>query len=248
MTATANPTQYPAGVSATFGSGSGTGTFTINGVNIAVAGVAGPANWANNRANALAAINAQTAATGVVAIDTGVGLNLVAPDGRNITHLYNSGTFTSSTSYDFGLANNSNFGSTINYNYVAPEGVTGNVTFTFGGTPNTAPIGPTGPALTALDVSTVAGANAALIAADAALKSVNASRAGLGAVQNRFAATLQNLDQAGENLAAARSRIQDADFAMETANLSRAQVLQQAGTAMVAQANQLPQQVLALLR
>ncbi len=77
---------------------------------------------------------------------------------------------------------------------------------------------------------------------------MNSSRATLGAVQNRFSATIQNLQTGSENTTASRSRIQDADFAAETANLSRAQVLQQAGTAMVAQANQLPQQVLQLLK
>ncbi|MFY8043276.1 MAG: flagellin, partial [Rhodoferax sp.] len=70
----------------------------------------------------------------------------------------------------------------------------------------------------------------------------------LGAIQNRFLTTIENLNTTSENLSASRSRIQDADFAQETANLSRTQILQQAGTAMVAQANQLPQGVLALLR
>ena len=83
---------------------------------------------------------------------------------------------------------------------------------------------------------------------DAALNSVNSNRASLGAIQNRFSSTIENLQTSSENLSASRSRIQDADFAAETANLSRAQVLQQAGTAMIAQANQLPSQVLSLLR
>jgi flagellin len=100
----------------------------------------------------------------------------------------------------------------------------------------------------ALDISTVAGANTALTAIDAALTQVNSSRAALGAIQNRFSSTIDNLSTNSENLTASRSRIMDADFAAETANLSRAQILQQAGTAMVAQANQLPQGVLALLR
>jgi flagellin len=77
---------------------------------------------------------------------------------------------------------------------------------------------------------------------------VNSSRAELGAYQNRFTSVVTSLQTTSENLSASRSRIQDADFAAETANLSRSQVLQQAGTAMVAQANQLPQGVLALLR
>jgi flagellin len=83
---------------------------------------------------------------------------------------------------------------------------------------------------------------------DLALDKVNGERATLGASQNRFDAVISNLQVAVENQSASRSRIMDADFAQETANLSRAQILQQAGNTMVAQANQLPQQVLALLR
>jgi flagellin len=99
-----------------------------------------------------------------------------------------------------------------------------------------------------IDVSTVAGATSALATVDAALANISDQRAALGAVQNRFESTVNNLQTSAENLSASRSRIQDADFASETANLSRSQILQQAGTAMVAQANQLPQGVLALLR
>ena len=83
---------------------------------------------------------------------------------------------------------------------------------------------------------------------DGALQAVNSARADLGAIQNRFMATVENLQVNSENLSASRSRIMDADFAQETANLSRSQILQQAGTAMVAQANQLPQNVLKLLQ
>ena len=94
----------------------------------------------------------------------------------------------------------------------------------------------------------MAGATLALKTTDAALASVNAQRASFGAVQSRFETTVANLAITGENASASRSRIQDADFAVETANLSRSQILTQAGTAIVAQANQLPQGVLALLR
>ena len=100
----------------------------------------------------------------------------------------------------------------------------------------------------ALDISTTGGADNAILAMDAALKSVNSARADLGAIQNRFMTTVENLQTNSENISASRSRIMDADFAQETANLSRSQILQQAGTAMVAQANQLPQGVLSLLR
>jgi len=93
-----------------------------------------------------------------------------------------------------------------------------------------------------------AGAGAAITTMDDALKAVATDRGTYGAAQNTLVFAIQNLSNASENQAAARSRILDADFATETANLSRAQVLQQAGTAMVAQANQSPQGVLALLR
>jgi flagellin len=106
----------------------------------------------------------------------------------------------------------------------------------------------TGTAISAIDVKTANNAINALGAIDAAISSINTSRAALGAVQNRFTSVVASLQTTGENLSASRSRIQDADFALETANLSRAQILQQAGTAMVAQANQLPQSVLSLLK
>ena len=99
-----------------------------------------------------------------------------------------------------------------------------------------------------LDVTTFAKASNALKTADSALAFISGARAKLGALQSRFETTIANLQVTSENLSASRSRIVDADFAQETANLSRAQILQQAGTAMVAQANQLPQGVLALLR
>jgi len=83
---------------------------------------------------------------------------------------------------------------------------------------------------------------------DAAINTVSGQRANFGAVQNRFDAVTANLQISVENQTAARSRITDADYATETANLSRAQILQQAGNAMISQANQMPQQVLSLLR
>ncbi|HWK54873.1 MAG TPA: flagellin [Hyphomicrobiales bacterium] len=99
-----------------------------------------------------------------------------------------------------------------------------------------------------LSVATVDGANDVITAVDAALNTVNGSRATLGAIQNRFESVVASLQTSSESLSAARSRIQDTDFAAETANLTKVQILQQAGTAMLAQANQLPQNVLSLLR
>jgi flagellin len=99
-----------------------------------------------------------------------------------------------------------------------------------------------------LDVTSFAGAQKALEIVDAALTSVNGARADLGAIQNRFTSVVANLQSSSENLAASRSRIRDTDFAKETAELTRTQILQQAGTAMLAQANQVPQNVLSLLQ
>jgi len=102
--------------------------------------------------------------------------------------------------------------------------------------------------LNTVNISTVTGANNAISILDGALSQVNSIRAGLGAVQTRFESTIANLSTTSENLSAARSRILDADFAAETANLTRATILQQAGISILAQANALPQQVLSLLQ
>ncbi|WP_099603558.1 flagellin [Stenotrophomonas maltophilia] len=99
-----------------------------------------------------------------------------------------------------------------------------------------------------LDVSTGLGAQQALEVVDKALGAINSTRADLGAIQNRFTSVVANLQTSSENLSASRSRIKDTDFAKETAELTRTQILQQAGTAMLAQANQVPQGVLSLLR
>jgi flagellin len=103
-------------------------------------------------------------------------------------------------------------------------------------------------AVDSLDVSTFDSSSRTLSTVDSAISVIASQRAKFGALQSRFETTISSLNTTSENLSASRSRIQDADFAMETANLSRTQILQQAGTAMVAQANQLPQQVLQLLK
>ena len=100
----------------------------------------------------------------------------------------------------------------------------------------------------AIDVTTAAGAQQAIDVLDASIASIDSQRSDLGAVQNRFDNTIANLQNISENVSAARGRIQDTDFAAETANLSKNQILQQAGTAILAQAKQLPQAVLSLLQ
>ena len=99
-----------------------------------------------------------------------------------------------------------------------------------------------------VNISTVPGAQQALEIVDKALSAINNTRADLGAIQNRFTSVVANLQTSTENLSASRSRIKDTDFAKETAELTRTQILQQAGTAMLAQANQVPQNVMSLLR
>ena len=253
LTATVNANNVAAGVSAAAASSSGTASLTLNGVVIALAGTTGAAALAGNRSSAVSAINAQSAATGVVATDTGSGVGLTAADGRNITTSYAAGGFVGSSAADFGLAAPGATAGTFAFDYTAAPGVAV-MSLGFSDVPITSAssitsfVSTVGTPVSAVDISSPGGANTALTAIDAALKTVSAARASLGAVQNRFGSTIENLQSAGENLAASRGRIQDADFAAETASLSRAQVLQRSGTAMIAQANQLPSQVLALLR
>lgn len=110
-----------------------------------------------------------------------------------------------------------------------------------------ASFGASGLGVSTVDITTIAGASSALTALDSAISSIGGQRAQLGALQNRFQSTIRNLSNVSENLSAARSRIKDTDFAVETANLTRNQIIQQASTTVLAQANQRPQGALSLL-
>ena len=250
LTVTANTTTVLGQTQAITGTANGVATIVINGATI---NLQEPGDAAGNRAAAVTAINAQSASTGVTATDIGSSLTLKAADGRNVTvDTFAAGGATLATEADWGLVASSATpaGASLNVSYIAPTGNAGALTLTGPAAAllTSQAVATTGTAISAVDISTVTGATAALSSIDAALAAVNSSRATLGAIQNRFTSTIENLATTTENLSASRSRIQDADFAQETANLSRAQILQQAGTAMVAQANQLPQGVLALLR
>jgi len=244
VTATANSLTVSGG---TTGTTAGVGTLTVNGVTSASITLVGSA--ATNRATVVAEINKLSAATGVVAVDDGTGVDLVSADGRNVTHSFTqtSGTFTNVTT---GVAAAATTRSTLSLSTTSSDGITlsgaaeASAGFTDGQTQGASL---SGTAVSLLDISTVNGANTALASIDSALDAINSSRASLGAIQNRFEATVANLQINAENLSSARSRILDADFAAETANLTRAQILQQAGTAMLAQANAIPQNVLSLL-
>ena len=240
LTASADITSVAGSTTTVTGADTDADTITVNGLNISVTN---SGNAATNRTRAVDAINAQSAVTGVTAADDGTGVALTAADGRNVTVSFTAGN--AATVADYGLAA-ATTGATIDISYAAPSGITGDVVFA-GAFANTTAIGTTGTAISAVDISTVSGSESAITAVDAALSAVNSSRATLGAIQNRFESVVTSAQTAAENLSASRSRIMDADFAAETANLTKAQILQQAGVAMLAQANSLPGNVLALL-
>lgn len=157
---------------------------------------------------------------------------------RNMSSVEFNGTSLFTTTSDFSFQIGANVGQTVIVSASDLGVATGAIT---GVLANSG-------AASALTVSANAENSANLQAIDDALTAVNGSRATLGAIQSRFSQTITYLQTAVENQTAARGRIMDADFATETANLSRAQILQQAGTAMIAQANQMPQSVLQLLK
>ena len=221
-----------------------TGTITINGVT--TASISTTTNAASSRTSVVSAINAISAATGVTATDDGSVVNLAAADGRNITSSF---TTLTAAATGVGAAGTADSTYSVTYNGVAGGSLVVGGTITNSGlTAATTNVALSGTALSNVSILDVNGANTALASIDAALTAVNSQRATLGAIQNRFESTISNLQTNSENLVASRSRIQDADFAEETAKLTRAQILQQAGVAMLAQANALPQNVLALLR
>ena len=229
----------------------GTGTLTLNGIAISV-NIAGV--QATDTSAALAAINANSAATGVTATNNGGALTLTAADGRNITVSWAAGGATSSALSDLGLGGAgvaaTNYGS-YNLAYTGSSGLTvaGSAAATVKGQANIVlASAATGTAVSVANVQTVASSNTALATIDAALQQVAAIGAQLGAYQNRFQAAITGLDTDATNLSNARSSIQDTNYAQATSDLSKAQILQQASTAMVAQANTVPQNVLTLLQ
>jgi flagellin len=219
------------------------------------------------------AINAQSASTGVTATLSGSNLRLSSVDGRDINIgqtfgglaaggisagtggsstvngvVYRDGTVgTVANATAYSTDNTAVNGGTLTFSATENIIVTGDgdrmgfstANFTLAKDTKT---------LSSVNVLTITAANDAIQRIDSALTAASSLRSTFGAIQNRFESTIANLQTTSENLAGARSRIEDADFAAETAALTRAQILQQAGVAMLAQANSLPQNVLALLR
>jgi len=250
VTATAQPNVIN-------GSGFTAGLVTklnLNGVDVAVS-----LNANSSRDDVMTAINAAQGQTGVVASAWGQGITLTAADGRNISI---SSDATAASALGLGGVTIGTAGdktdavtqySTVKFSsdkaFTVASGSEGNDNFaalgfrsgTFGGSDNALKVAD-------INVSTQAGATDAITAIDAALNTVAADEAKAGAYQNRLDAVVSNLTESNQNMSASRSRILDTDYATETSNLAKSQIISQAATAMLAQANQSAQSVLSLLK
>ncbi len=245
---------------ATFSTGSGgigftndinidgsTNKVTVNGQSVVVNLNGG--STAADQALFIAAVNSQV--SGVTAAANGThGITLTASDGRNISVSATGSTANTAGGEVFG------FTTTVASETVVGRGgiqfqAGGAITTTFTGAGTVTGQGATAAtstALSSLSVSTVAGANTAMFLADAILDTISTARGTLGAVQNRLSSTVANLGVVAEKVTDAKSRILDADFAQETANLTKGEILQQAGISVLSQANSRPQEVLKLLQ
>ena len=252
---TTTATNSQAGAFATVSSdaaGASTYNLTINGSDIYAGTDNIAASTSLSAADVVAQVNLFSTQTGVSASVSGTTVTLLAADGRNINVAETIADGTLGTVSGTGLAQPSDDAGT-NTILRGTLTLSASENITLGGTQTD--IGFTGTSiavdtvtLDTVDVNTVATANTAIQRVDAALTGVSSFRSQLGGIQSRFESTIVNLQTVSENLSAARSRIQDADFAAETAALTKAQILQQAGVAVLAQANAVPQAILGLLR
>ncbi len=247
VTATATNSTQIGGVSA-----AGTVSFNLNGQAISAS-----VTDTTDLTSLMAAINGAAGATGVTATFTStsskVALTLTTSDGRDIKidTYANTGAVGATMTTGSALGTTLTEGGTdssIKTGSVSLASTKGAITLTGSNADvfNTATS--TFSSMASVSLTSATNAQLALATVDAALGQINVSRGDLGAYQNRFSSAIANLQTNAENVTAARSRIEDADFAQETASLTRAQILQQAGTAMLAQANQVPNTVLTLLR
>jgi flagellin len=241
------------------------GNLIINGVSLS--GAASGFSTSSTRQDVANYINTISGRTGVVASDNGGGITLTADDGRNISLTVTGATGTAAgwgvlaaaatvtsataaaTDDDDATTTYSKVTLTSDRQFTVQSGSDGNESFgnlgfktgTFGGSDN-------GMKVEDVNISTQQGASSAITALDVALDQVSLNRANLGAFQNRLTAAVDNLSTQSTNLAEAKGRITDTDYAKATTELARAQIVQQAATAMLAQANQQPQMVLSLLQ
>ena len=251
LTATANTTETTAAAAAVTASAAGTYALSING--IAVFGTGGTAVSTTNTVSQSAlqtAINAVSAQTGVTATTSAANGHLVltAADGSNIV---TQETLTGGAGGGLGFAD-----TTAALTTQGQLTLSAATAITVGTAAGAANVGLTAGSvisastgvLSSANVLTVAAANSTIHSVDSALATVSAFQSQLGAIQNRFTAAVNNLTSTSQNLTQSRSTIQDANFAQETANLTQAQVLEQAGISVLAQANQEPQLILKLLQ
>jgi flagellin len=253
-------------ITATGVTGSSTFSFTLSSSNLAgsqTAPISVRVSNMNDLSSVADAINAKTGQTGVTAIASGGTVSLTSETGDDIVmDNVSDGAGTGAlnlTAFDYdGAGGTTPTTVTLNDGGNTSARLTGQVQFTSPdeysvtsdtlGTVLSATVASTLNDVGHIDITSQSGANDAISVIDGALSYVDGIRAKLGAIENRVESTVANLSTTSENLTAAKSRIEDTDFSAETAELTRSQVLQQAGMAMLAQANALPNQVLALLR
>lgn len=220
------------------------GALVINGISIGAIAAGGTAT--GEAANVAAAINLVSSETGVTATASasGAGITLTAADGRDIT-------VTSGTGWTagFGVASGTTTGSlTLTSSSSAGITISGSLPGNAGLASGTTAASSQLNSLSKLDVLTVTDATNAMTTIQAAINQVTTAAAQMGAYQNRFSAVVTGIQTDSQNLTQSLATIQDTNYASETANLSRLNILSQAGNAMLAQANQLPAQILTLLR
>ena len=248
LTASASTTATGAAAFSNITGGSAGTTYAlkINGVDIYAAGTAIATGQVLTGSNVATQINLYSSQTGVTAALAANGaLQLTAADGRDITQVETVTAGTGGTGAGAGIAAATTQGKitlSAASNIVIGGAGAADVGFTAGS------ISLGNATLANANVLTVKGANDTIAAIDSALATVSGFQSQLGAIQNRFTSTVSNLQATSQNLTASRSTIQDADFAAETANLTKSQVLQQAGISVLAQANQEPQLILKLLQ
>jgi flagellin len=240
-TATANSVT---GATTYAGTAGHAGAITVNG--ITTASITATGVQATDVNLAVNAINAVSAATGVTASNVAGNLKLANTTGANISVAYGGTLVAADTTLAAATTT-----STYSVNYSSTAGgqlIIGGTITNSGLTAATTNVALSGTSILNSAVTSVSSSNAALASIDAALQQISATGAQLGAYQNRFQSAISGLNTDATNLQAARSSIQDTDYAQATSNLSKAQILQQASTAMVAQANTVPQNVLTLLQ
>jgi len=249
VTATVSATTQAFAVAGTPATATVAGDVLINGVDIGV--IPASTNAVDRGSQTAAAINSKTSQTGVTATVTSAGaVTVSAADGRNIT--------ITATANGFSYTGLGATGATTTYSSKLTLSTNGSAGITLGGGTGltktgqtvgyTASVATLGAGVSSLAIDTAAGAQSALNTLDNAINTVTDSRAALGAYQNRLTASIANLETTSMNLQASRSRILDTDYAKETTNLAKSQIITQAATAMLAQANQSAQSVLALLK